>query len=78
MSDQYLQEDPLVANIKFLALAFSACSFCWVCRDANGVAHALAKYALSQPSCFSCSGSNLPPFMSEAWIRDLFVLSSYK
>jgi hypothetical protein len=42
----------IVANIKFLALAFSACSFCWVRRDTNGVAHALAKYALSQPHVF--------------------------
>ena len=66
----------IVANIKFLALAFSACSFCWVHRDANGVAHALAKYASSQPLCFSCTGSNLPPSMSKAWIRNLSALSS--
>ena len=43
----------LVANINFLALEFSFCVLCWVQRDANGVAHALAKFASTQPAYFS-------------------------
>jgi hypothetical protein len=40
----------LVSNIKLLALSFNYCSFSWVCRDANNVAHSLAKFAASQPT----------------------------
>uniref|UniRef100_A0A2N9HWJ1 RNase H type-1 domain-containing protein n=1 Tax=Fagus sylvatica TaxID=28930 RepID=A0A2N9HWJ1_FAGSY len=55
----------LVNIIKVLALEFPAYSFCWVRRDANGVAHSLAKFASSLPSCFSCNSSNLPPSVHE-------------
>ena len=51
--------------IKVLALEFPSCSFCWVQRDANGMAHSFAKSASSLPSCFSCNSSNLPPSVHE-------------
>jgi hypothetical protein len=66
----------LVANINFLALEFSSCVFCWVRRDANGVAHALAKFASSQPTYFSCTSSNLSLSLREAWLGDLLALPS--
>jgi ribonuclease HI len=66
----------LVHSLKVLAFEFSVCSFCWVRRDANGVAHSLAKFASSLNSCFSCNSSNLPPSVREAWIRDLIACSS--
>jgi hypothetical protein len=66
----------LVNIIKVLALEFPSCLFCWVRRDANGMAHSLAKFASSLPSCFSCKSSNLPFSMNEVWIRDLIAFSS--
>ena len=65
----------LVNIIKVLALEFPTCSFCWVRRDANGMAHSLAKFTSSLPSCFFCNSSNLPPSVHEAWIRDLIACS---
>jgi hypothetical protein len=66
----------LVNNIKCLALDFDSCSFCWVHRDANDVAHSLAKFTSSRPSCFSCNSSNLPLSVQEVWLRDLVTLSA--
>jgi ribonuclease HI len=66
----------LVNIIMVLALEFPSCSFCWVRRDANGMAHSLAKFASSLPSCFSCNSSNLLLSVHEAWIRDLIASSS--
>ena len=45
-----------------LALSFPLCIFSWVKRDANHVAHSVAKVA---PSClpFYCSKDNLPPLL---------------
>ena len=62
--------------IKVLTLEFPACSFCWVRRDGNGMAHSLTKFASSLPSFFSCNSSNLPPSVYEVWIRDLIACSS--
>ena len=59
-----------------LALNFSAsaCVFLWVRRDANQMAHALAKVASSLPLPFSCFCNSLPPSAVEAWTRDLLSL----
>ena len=59
-----------------LAVYFSVCSFYWVKRDANYVADAIAKvaHALCVPSC--CNKETLPPSVKEAWLRDVFLLSS--
>ena len=61
----------IVFNVKLLAASFISCSFYWVRRDANCVAHSLAKFASSQLSCFHCNNSNLPPSVHETWLRDL-------
>ena len=66
----------LVANINFLALEFSSCVFCWVRRDVDGVAHALAKFASAQPAYFLCTSSNLSFSVREAWLGDLLALPS--
>ena len=66
----------LVSNIKCVALDFNVCSFYWVPRDVNALAHSFAKFASSQDFCFSCNSTNLPPSVHEAWIRDLLALSS--
>ena len=65
----------LVNIIMVLALEFPTCSFCWVRTDANGMAHSLAKFTSSLPSCFFCNSSNLPPSVHEAWIKDLIACS---
>uniref|UniRef100_A0A2N9HGL8 Reverse transcriptase domain-containing protein n=1 Tax=Fagus sylvatica TaxID=28930 RepID=A0A2N9HGL8_FAGSY len=61
----------VISNVKVLAASFKSCSFVWVRRSANSVAHSLAKEASASPSCFHCNNSNLPPSVHEAWIRDL-------
>ncbi len=49
----------LVPNIKCVALDFNVCSFCWVPRDVNALAHSFAIFASSQDFCFSCNSTNL-------------------
>jgi hypothetical protein len=61
----------LVANISSLAASFNYCCFCWVHRDVNSMAHSLAKFASPHSTVFFGNNSNLPPFIYEAWIRDL-------
>jgi hypothetical protein len=60
----------LIAHSVFLAPSFSFCSFVWVWRNANQVAHELAKAFFSLPPLFSCNSNSLPPSVTEAWIRD--------
>ncbi len=59
-----------------LALRFNSCIFNWAMRDANLVAHTLAKAAFSYSLPCFCSKDNLPPSVKEAWIRDLILLNS--
>jgi hypothetical protein len=65
----------LVSNIKCVALDFNVCSFYWVPRDVNVLAHSFAKFASSQEFCFLCNSTNLPLSVHEAWIKDLLALS---
>uniref|UniRef100_A0A2N9F5T0 Cytochrome P450 n=1 Tax=Fagus sylvatica TaxID=28930 RepID=A0A2N9F5T0_FAGSY len=44
-------------------------------RDANQVAHVLAKVALSLCHPLCCNSVSLPPLVLEAWTRDLSLLS---
>ena len=55
-----------------LVSCFSYCKLQWVRRDANQVAHSLAKNSLTLelPLCYK--KVNLPPSVKEAWFRDLF------
>jgi hypothetical protein len=66
----------LVSNIRFCSAVFSVCSFSWICRGANSVAHSLAKFAVSHPPSLHCNNFNLPPSVYEAWIRNLSCFSS--
>jgi hypothetical protein len=63
--------DSISKDSKTLCLDFDLCSFCWVSREANSVAHALVKFASHQPGVFSCNFDSLPPFVIEAWVRDV-------
>jgi ribonuclease HI len=60
----------LVCNITELCKYFSSCSFFWTRREANGVAHSLAKAAssLRSPFFFSCccNSSSLPSIVWNA------------
>nr|POE69527.1 hypothetical protein CFP56_59002 [Quercus suber] len=47
-------------NIRSLVVSFAACSFSWINRSCNGVAHAAAKLALVSSSPFCCNNGNLP------------------
>ena len=51
--------------------------FCWVGREANNLAHSLAKVAASLNSAFVCNQQSLPPSAVEAWMKDVaFIYSS--
>ena len=58
-------------DIKCLALEFFSCCFCWVRREANMLAHALAKYCLSHCLPVIYFPNNLPVPVVVAWSRDL-------
>jgi hypothetical protein len=57
-------------NVKCLALEFNFCSFCWVNREANMVAHTLAKVVPPILSPVLYFLKNLPALLEEAWFRD--------
>ena len=59
-----------------LAVNFDSCNFLWAGRNANQVAHMLAKVIFSIDSPFSCTSHSLPPSVVEAWNRDLLSFSS--
>ncbi len=63
-------------DIHRLALKFVSCSFVWAKREANEVAHELAKLATPFPSPFICFQETLPPSVMEAWQRDVLSFSS--
>ena len=50
----------LTDNIRSLAVSFAVCSFSWINRSFNGVAHAATKLALVSSSPFCCTNGNLP------------------
>ena len=58
-----------------LASCFSFCSFNWVRRNANQVAHAAAKVASSLSPPFICNLNSLPTSVVKAWNRDLLSLA---
>jgi hypothetical protein len=62
-------------NIKHLAREFSFCSFCWVSREINMVAHTLAKLVPSRLSPVLYFPNNLPPPLEEAWFRDFSCIA---
>ena len=59
-----------------LAVYFLVCSFYWVKKDANHMADAMTKIARSLYLPFCCSKETLSPFVKEAWLRDIFLLSA--
>lgn len=65
----------LMANVFILVVNFNMCVFSWVHRNANSMAHNLAKFASLHPYVFSCNNSDVPPSVHEAWLRDLNSLS---
>jgi ribonuclease HI len=69
----------IVCNIFDLCKYFSSCFFFWTRREANGVAHSLAKAAssLRSPLFFSCccNSSSLRSIVWDAWkLDEVFVL----
>jgi ribonuclease HI len=65
----------IVSDVNFLSLDFVSCCFSWVKREANMVAHALAKFAVSFNSGFSCNVTSLPSPVREAWQGDMLFVS---
>ena len=65
----------LCSDIKFLALDFVSCVLVWAKREANLVAHELAKFVSTLASPFSCNQDSLPPSVLETWQRDGFGIS---
>lgn len=64
----------LISNSRTLSLLFPFVSICWVNREANMVAHCLAKIAAPQAMSLLCNSSNLSPSVYEAWLRDMSFL----
>uniref|UniRef100_A0A2N9HCV7 Reverse transcriptase domain-containing protein n=1 Tax=Fagus sylvatica TaxID=28930 RepID=A0A2N9HCV7_FAGSY len=62
-------------NVKHLAREFSFCSFCWVSREINMVAHTLAKLVPSRLSPVLYFPNNLPSLLEEAWFRDFSCIA---
>ena len=65
----------LCTDIQHLALDFVNCVFVWTKREANMVAHELAKFVFNQGHPFSRNQSTLPTSVMEAWQRDVISLS---
>ena len=63
-------------NVKYLAADFRYCSFCWVKREINMVAHTLAKLGPKFNLSAVFFPKNLPPLVEEAWFRDFICISS--
>jgi ribonuclease HI len=61
----------LCKDIHVLAADFFSCNFCWVKREANSVAHVLAKSVLSQNLLVFHFPNHLPSLLEKAWFRDL-------
>ena len=59
-----------------LIFGFVSCNVHWVCRERNQVAHALAKVAFSLALPFCDILDTLPPFVDEAWFRDVVMFTS--
>ena len=60
----------LCDDAKALAAEFSFCSFCWIKREANMVAHTLAKLDPQFNRTAIFFPKNLPPPVEVAWFRD--------
>jgi hypothetical protein len=56
--------------IKLLCSNFSFCSFNWVGREANTLAHSLAKSPIPQVHTFCCNKDSLP---FNVWLRDSVI-----
>ena len=61
----------VISNILVLSKTFISYCFCWVRREANEVAHSLAKFTPSpKVSVFCCNSSSLPSAVWNAWRLD--------
>ena len=64
----------LCEDAKALAAEFSFCSFCWIKREANMVAHTLAKlepqFTNTAILFYFFSPKNLPPLVEVTWFKD--------
>ena len=65
----------LCDNVKTLALEFSFCVFCWVNREANMIAHTLAKLVPLPSSPIVYFPKNLPGPLEETWFTDFLCLA---
>lgn len=50
--------------------------FCWVKREYNAVAHALAKTVSPLSPVLKCNNYSLPPDVWDAWKRDMLLVNS--
>ena len=64
----------LCRDIKFLGQSFSSCLFNWVFREANFVAHSLAKFATQGSIGSLCDCNSILPPVQDVWFRDVFAV----
>ncbi len=62
-------------NALELGKSFHSCTFNWVRREANGVAHAMAKFASPSRSSFCCNFYSIPKSVRDGWNHDVSLLS---
>ena len=66
-----------IQNIRALLDCFSSCSFVWVNRSCNGVAHHAARFALNFRLSFFFNKDNLPPALAACCKTDYPLCSSF-
>ena len=65
----------ILNNVQEVGSSFLSCTFNWVRREVNGVAHALAKFASPLRSSLCCTSSSIPRSVWIGWNHDVSLLS---
>ena len=72
---KYWKIDFICADIRMLSFSFIACTYLWVRRKANNLAHVLVKFVFVQNYDLCCNKTSLPPPVYETWLRDSLICS---
>ncbi len=76
VNSQLWKISSLCWNSKLLSSFITSYSLCWVRREANTVAHSIAKFVVNLNHTFPCNKTFLPSSVLEAWLRDTILDNS--